>query len=402
MLTGSLQIKKDIYYAVLNVYDDFGKRKPKWISTKLNVKGNKKNAQKMLADIITDYTKKGKSSLNKNDIAYLYKDMLFSDYMLEWLESIKTNVARTTYIGYEQVVKAKICTYFKEQKIKLIDLKPIHIMDFFEYLASLGLGNNTIKHYRANISKALKRAVIREIIPSNPIDRMENIKSSQFIGSFYSIQELEQLMKVIDNNFMELPILISGFYGLRRSEVVGIKWSAIDFDQKTIVIKHTVGYGKVDGITGFIFEDKTKNESSYRTLPLIPIVETLLLKHKGKQEINKRFYGNNYSNKYKDYICKNDIGELIKPGYITQTFPEILKKNNLRHIRFHDLRHSCATLLKRNGVKLEDIQAWLGHSSYQTTLKYAHLDDESKKDSANVISNLFEKEIKKEQIILEQ
>lgn len=123
-----------------------------------------------------------------------------------------------------------------------------------------------------------------------------------------------------------------------------------------------------------------------------------MLKHKEKQERDKKFYGNTYCNNYKDYICKNDIGELIKPGYVTQTFSEILKKNNFRHIRFHDLRHSCATLLKRNGVKLEDIQAWLGHSSYQTTLRYTHLDDEAKKGSGNVISSLLKKSKKKNKL----
>ena len=179
----------------------------------------------------------------------------------------------------------------------------------------------------------------------------------------------------------------------------GIKWNAIDFKEKTITIKHTVGYGKINGVSQFIFEDKTKNESSYRTLPLIPLVEELLLRHKEKQKEDKKYFGNTYNEQYKDYVCRNDLGELIKPGYITQKFSEILSKNNLRHIRLHDLRHSCATLLRRNGVRLEDIQLWLGHSSYQTTLRYSHIDDESNKNSANVITGLFEKKQKKEQII---
>ncbi|MDD3303998.1 MAG: tyrosine-type recombinase/integrase [Clostridia bacterium] len=400
MLTGSLQVKKGIYYAVINLYDEFGKRKPKWISTKLKEKGNKQHAKRKLQEIIAELENKNLNPKPSDDIFERYNNMLFCDYMKEWLESIKNSIAKTTYIGYSQVVNGKLYSYFKEKKIKLIELKPIHIMNFYEYLAEQGLGNNTIRHYNANISKALKRAVIKEIIPSSPIDKMESIKEEQYIGDFYSIEELENLMSILNGTFIELPILITSYYGLRRSEAVGIKWSAIDFKEKTITIKHTVGYGKVDGVTGFIFEDKTKNESSYRTLPLIPIVEELLLKHKDKQNKDKRFCGNTYDTKYKDYICRNDVGELIKPGYITQKFAEILQKNNLRHIRFHDLRHSCATLLKRNGVKLEDIQQWLGHSSYQTTLRYAHLDDEQKRESANVITVVFAKEQKKEQIIL--
>lgn len=77
----------------------------------------------------------------------------------------------------------------------------------------------------------------------------------------------------------------------------------------------------------------------------------------------------------------------MKPGYVTQTFSKILEQNNLRHIRLHDLRHSCGTLLIQNGVPVKDIQIWLGHSNFQTTLRYAHADIENKKISASVISD---------------
>ena len=91
-------------------------------------------------------------------------------------------------------------------------------------------------------------------------------------------------------------------------------------------------------------------------------------------------------------------GELMKPGYLSQKFSEILDNNNLRHIRLHDLRHSCGTLLVQNGVPIKDIQIWLGHSNFQTTLRYAHADVENKRISANVISNTLALNIKKEQI----
>ena len=121
----------------------------------------------------------------------------------------------------------------------------------------------------------------------------------------------------------------------------------------------------------------------------------------GNHDEYKKFYGNTYCNDYKDYICLMQNGELMKPGYVTQTFSKILDNNNLRHIRLHDLRHSCGTLLIQNGVPVKDIQIWLGHSNFQTTLRYAHADIENKKVSANVIENklaLDTKDTKKEQI----
>lgn len=398
MITGSLQKKKGLYYAVLNLYDDYGKRKPKWIPTGYTIKGNKKKAEKKLEQFKIEYEQKSKIQLRDPNIYDKYKNILFCDYMLEWLEKQKGKVEQTTYIGYEQVIKGRLYKYFKSKKIKLVDLKPKHIQDFFDLLFSEGLSGNTIKHYRANISKALKSAVITEIIDSNPATKLEPIKVKEYTADYYTQDELLSLMEIIETTPIELPVIIAGVYGLRREEVIGIKWNAIDFKDKTLTIRHTVGRGKIDGVTQFIFKDRAKSDSGYRTLPLFDFIADLLRKYKNKYEENKKFYGNTYCNDYKDYICLMENGELMKPGYVTQTFSKILDNNHLRHIRLHDLRHSCGTLLVRNGVPLKDIQIWLGHSNFQTTLRYAHADVENKRISANVIENKLALDTKKEQI----
>ena len=398
MITGSLQKKKGLYYYVMNLYDDYGKRKPKWIPTGYTIKGNKKKAEEKLEQFKIEYEQKSKIQLRDPNIYDKYKNILFCDYMLEWLEKQKGKVEQTTYIGYEQVIKGRLYKYFKAKKIKLVDLKPKHIQDFFDLLFSEGLSGNTIKHYRANISKALKSAVITEIIDSNPATKLEPIKVKEYTADYYTQDELLNLMEIIETTPIELPVIIAGVYGLRREEVIGIKWNAIDFKDKTLTIRHTVGRGKIDGITQFIFKERTKSDAGYRTLPLFDFIADLLRKYKNKYEENKKFYGNTYCNDYKDYICLMENGELMKPGYVTQTFSKILDNNHLRHIRLHDLRHSCGTLLVRNGVPLKDIQIWLGHSNFQTTLRYAHADVENKKISANVIENKLALDTKKEQI----
>ena len=94
-----------------------------------------------------------------------------------------------------------------------------------------------------------------------------------------------------------------------------------------------------------------------------------------------------------DYVYVNQVGDIMKPGYITQQFPKFLEKHGLRKIRFHDLRHSCATLLFTNGVSLKDIQAWLGHSDISTTSNiYTHLDFDSKINSANAILSILDED----------
>lgn len=114
-----------------------------------------------------------------------------------------------------------------------------------------------------------------------------------------------------------------------------MKWSAFDFINDTITIKHKVIETIVDDKRTILLKDKTKNKSSYRSLPLMPEIKEALLLHKKKIERNRRLCGNSYITEYKDYICVNEIGKIFRPEYITDHFSLLLKKQKLRHICFH-------------------------------------------------------------------
>lgn len=398
MITGSVQINKGYYFIVFNMYNEYGKRKPEWHSTGLKVDNNerknnqiRKQAEKMLNEELVRVNAENSFSNKLNTIAKnsKYSNILFSDYMLEWLENIKPKVVQSTYIGYEQVVKGRLCPYFKSKKIKLIDLRPRDIQDFINYLYKQRLKGSTIAHYTSNINTALKEAVIAEIIPSNPMDRIESVKKEVYIPEFYTDDELIELIEVIKTQKLELPLTLGIIYGLRREEILGLTWNAIDFKNKSITIRKTVGRGKYDGVTQFLIKDIPKNKSSYRTLPMFDFITDLLKKYKEKYKLNEKIFGNTYITDYKDFICLMDNGELVKPDYVDRTFSRILKENGFRHIRLHDLRHSCATLLLRNGVPLPEIQKWLGHSNIITTQRYSHLDQNDKSIPANMIETKF-------------
>lgn len=135
-----------------------------------------------------------------------------------------------------------------------------------------------------------------------------------------------------------------------------------------------------------VASDTTKTKASMRTLPLVPFVKERLLAIKAEQENNRRLCGRSYNRQYLGYVCINEVGDLIKPHYVTEQFPKLLETNGFRHIRFHDLRHSCASLMLASGVSMKKIQEWLGHSDFSTTANiYAHLDYSSKLSSADAM-----------------
>ena len=104
----------------------------------------------------------------------------------------------------------------------------------------------------------------------------------------------------------------------------------------------------------------------------------------------RKLFKKSYSAEYLDFVCTDQEGKLIRPNFVTEHFDWLLTKYGLKHIRFHDLRHSCASLMVMNGVSMKQVQEWLGHSTFSTTADiYAHLDYKSKQGSAGVIANLL-------------
>lgn len=311
--------------------------------------------------------------------------MLFSDFLKQWLEIAKSTIQLTTYSSYIGMSNSAILPYFKEKNIKLTDLKPKDIQDFYT-LQLKRVKASTVIHYHAIIHKALKYAVKIDLIPTNPASKIERPRQERFVGSFYDTKEVNQLFEAVKGTNLEIPILLGAFYGLRRSEVVGLKWSAIDFENNSLVIKHTVTAFNLDGKHIIQAKDSTKNKSSMRTLPLVPAFKEKLLAMKEKQEFNRKLCGRSYSKDYLDYVCVNELGVRLRPGHITTAFPKLLEDHGFRRIRFHDLRHSCASLLLANNVPMKQIQDWLGHSDFSTTANiYAHLDYNSKISSAQAM-----------------
>ncbi|MCM1329883.1 MAG: site-specific integrase [Ruminococcus sp.] len=383
-MTGKLIKRNGIYHMRISYNDENGKWRSVTRSTKLAVKGNTRRAQTMLEDFIKEFQAKSVTPITSDS------DYLFTDYLDMWVEHIKPNVAKATYSGYKNCIRV-IKRYFEPMNLKLSELKPIHLQQFYNKRLADGVKAVTVIHYHANIHKALKYAVKMELLTNNPSDNVDLPKKEVFTGNFYSEDEVLKMFDAFKGDECELCVHIAAFYGLRRSEIIGLKWSAIDFENKTLTICNKVTEALNDKRKyELVIEGKLKNQSSRRTMPLIPHIEEMLLAEKERQEHFKKLCGKSYSKEYDGYVCRKSTGELIKPNYFSDHFKLMLNKNGLRRIRLHDLRHTCASLLLKNGVQMKQIQEWLGHSSFSTTANcYSHLDFASKIISAEIISKIL-------------
>lgn len=384
MVAGHLQEKNGMFYVVLNYRDENGKRKTPWISTNLPVKGNKKRAENFMMDVRRNFVPPNVQRIEERE-AMQKGDILFTDFLLKWLRVAKSTVKLTTYASYEMMATKIIIPYFQILNIKLKELTTEDIQDF--YSAQLErVSANTVIHYHAVIHRALKYAVKIKTIQSNPAVNVERPRKEKFIGSFYDKKEINTLFDIIQGHPLEVAIKLAAFYGLRREEIIGLKWNAIDFENSTLTIQHTVTECNLNGKHIEVASDTAKTDSSLRTMPLVTNFREMLLAKKEKQEHYRKLCGRSYCKEYLDYIFVNEMGERWKPRYLSDGFKRILEQNGLRRIRFHDLRHTCASLLLANNVPMKKIQEWLGHSDFSTTANiYAHLDFQSKISSAEAM-----------------
>ena len=239
-----------------------------------------------------------------------------------------------------------------------------------------GLSARSLKLHKNIITQALDEAVKNRLIASNPCQWVELPSIQRREPTFYSAEQIEKLLMAVENERLGLLIRMTVFYGLRRSEILGLQWSNVNLDEGYFHIRHTVVK-----ISSVVTKNKTKNASSYRSFPLVPEFREALMREREGQQKNRVDFGDRYADS--DYVFVWDDGRPFSPDYVSHAFQKILKKNHLPQIRFHDLRHSCASVLLSRGFTLKDVQEWLGHADIKMTANvYGHLDMQRKNNIA--------------------
>lgn len=249
-----------------------------------------------------------------------------------------------------------------------------------------GLSYRTIKLHSVVLNLIFNEAVRQSLISDNPCKyaRIPNTahRNEKKI-EFYTTEQCKILLNVTEGTILHDMIYVTFMYGFRRSELMGLKWSAIDFENNTLSVCHTVVLQNV-----VVRKDKTKNKSSERIYPLLPDVREILLKQKARQKEYKKLFGNCYNDT--GYVFVKEDGTTYYPSYPTHALEKVLDKYDLSHIRWHDLRHSCASMLLLKGWSMKDISEWLGHADIGTTMNiYGHLDMEHKRTLGDRLSGIL-------------
>lgn len=379
-MTGSLTVKNGKYYAVLNVYEN-GKRKKKWINSELPEKGNKRRAEQFLREKLAEYERME---------GITGSDVLFSDYVRIWLEQIARKVDTVTMQGYKVLADGHILPYFDTAKIPLAKLDYKAIQKYIDAKhqngrldGTGGLSARSLKLHKNIINQTLNLAVQNKLIPSNPCQFVVLPQTVRYESNFYTDKQLAALFQALRNDPLLPLVKITALYRLRRSELLGLQWDSIDFDGKTMTIRHTVSK-----VTEVVAKDKTKNASSRRTFPLTAEALAIFRAAKCQEQQNRLAFGRGYQEN--SYVFKWPDGHTYSPDYVSHRFNDLLKKHDLPHIRFHELRHSCASMLIAMGWTLKDVQEWLGHADVKMTANiYAHLDTARKVNIAESLAGKF-------------
>lgn len=368
-MTGSLQIKNGTFYIILNLKEN-GKRKQKWIATGLEVKGNKRKAEQLLRETLLSH-----ETLPKRPSS----DIMFADYIRTWLTVAERRVDSVTFQGYQLMANAQVIPYFEEKGIRLQEVTREILQAFFDEKAKCGrkdgkggLSPSSLRQYKNIILQTLKEAVKNDLIETNPCQFVELPKKQRYESNYYNADQLKALFDAIKDDPIYPLVKITALYGLRRSEVLGLKWDSVDFTAKRLTIKHTVSK-----VTTAVCKDKTKNSSSHRSFPLSQEAEDIFLQARNEEQANRQLCGSGYNEN--DFIFKWPDGTPFSPDYVSSHFALLLRNNHLPHIRFHELRHSCASLLLNSGFTLKDVQEYMGHADIQMTANiYGHLDIQRK------------------------
>lgn len=355
---------KGHWWAVVDIGEDpeTGKRRQKW--HKLTA-ATKKKAQDELNKLLTEMATG----------AYVAPSALtVGEYLARWLEGYaKPNVAAQTYQRYEVIIRLHLTPALGA--IKLSKLHPMDIQRCHAEALESGrkdgrgqaLSARTVTHHHRVLREALEQAVRWQILPRNPADSVQPPRPVDREMQTLTAPQVDALLRAAEGTRFQLPILLAVGTGMRRGEVLALRWQDVDLVAGALAVRRSMERTKA----GLGFK-APKTGKGTRTITLPAVVVQALRRHLGEQARERELLGPDYADG--DLVCARPDGLPISPDNLSRDFTTLLKRHGMPAIRFHDLRHTHATLLLQGGINPKVISERLGHSTVRITLDvYAHV-----------------------------
>ena len=416
-ITGSVYEKYGRYYLAARYYDiTTKKRKTITKATNIEVRYDKKGkeikkykelALEELINFKNECLKRRKEINNKNNLH------IISNYAEFYLKNKKHEFSESTYYNMLYSFKVKILPYFQGKtfdEVSTIDIKNYHV----KILAS-GLSKNTLKHYHTYIRSLFNEAMLDGLIDKNVVALVKIPKIDIPEKIIFKENDIIKILKNIKGTDMEIPVILGLRYGLRLSEVLGLKWSDIDFIKNKIYIRNTIVKGnsyneKIEKKDKTFFEkiklgiiprnNKTKTKKSTGNFILDNHLKILLKKKLEKIKENEQILGNTYDQSWREYINVTKEGQIY--GQLGKHFSKFLKKNEISQGSFKTLRTTFATILFELGIDLLTIKELMRHSNLDTTIKYyiKYTEDKSEETLKILTAYIQNLNIKKEELTI--
>ena len=342
-------------------------------TTGFKVKGHtKRRAEEAMKEILAQW------EIEANTVPVVH-DPLCGEYVKKWIERKSFSIRENSAKSYWDFANLHILPYLGHIPIRKMTLQNLQ-----NYYAekSKTLSVSTLRKHHCVVSGALLDAVRDKIISVNFADYVEFPKAKKFKGKSYSEAQVAALLDAVEQEGepIRAAVTLAVCYGLRRSELLGLRWEDIDFGAKTLCVRNTVT--KYRDLV--IEAEQTKTEKSQRTINLIESTIPYLLQLKQTQERNGLAL---------DKVCVWPDGRTVRPDYITARTSRIMEKHRLEHIRVHDLRHTAASLLAKR-ASLKQVSEFLGHGNISTTGDiYTHLMDDERKATSDIMDGILKNSV---------
>lgn len=303
-------------------------------------------------------------------------------YLREWLAQIvSVRVRGNTLAGYKYHVDRYLVPDLGKKRLARLTARELRV--YFESLGKRGVGARTVQYVHATLRAALEDAVREELLPKNVAKLVRVPRPAREERIPLSIDEVRTLLKAMHDHRLSAMFVVFALLGMRRSEVLGLKWSDVDLDQGVLVVQR--GLQRVDGELKLL---PVKTARSKRTVPLPPSVTDALRRHQKEQEIKRR----DLAEKWPDtgFVFTTPIGTPIDPRNCTRIVQAGCKTAGVRVVRLHDFRHGCVSVLLGLGVPPRTVMEIVGHTTLDVTMNiYGHVSLGDKQEAMKRLGDLM-------------